>query len=64
MAVKKGINGIAKKGLTRGKNLGDDGPKVGLQGGATGAPKGVSDAAKKKIGKGLAKRNYEVGRGK
>ena len=28
MSFKSGANGIEKKGKTKGKNLGDDGPKV------------------------------------
>jgi hypothetical protein len=55
-------DGIEKKGHTKGKNYGNDGPKQGIQGGATSAPKGVSSDAMKKVGRGLAKRNYQMGR--
>ena len=55
-------NGIESKGKTKGRNLGNDGPKVAIQGGGTGAPKGVSDASKKKLGRGLAKVAYETGK--
>jgi len=55
-------NGIESKGKTKGKNLGNDGPKVGLQGGGTGSPKGVSSAEQKAVGRGLAKRNNQVGK--
>jgi hypothetical protein len=51
---KKSADGIAKKGKTEGKNLGDSGPKVmGLEA----KPKmgGKDQNVMKKIGRGLAK---------
>jgi hypothetical protein len=51
---KKSADGIAKKGKTEGKNLGDNGPKVmGLEG----KPKmgGKDQMDMKKMGRGLAK---------
>jgi hypothetical protein len=51
---KKSADGIAKKGKTEGKNLGDSGPKVmGLEG----KPKmgGKDQMDMKKMGRGLAK---------
>lgn len=56
MAYKRGADGITKKGKTEGKNLGDSGPTVGIEGGK--GKKGastVSSAAMKKMGRNLAR---------
>ena len=57
MAYKKGADGITKSGKTKGKNLGDDGPTVGIENGpkATGSKGGKTNADMKKMGRGLAK---------
>jgi hypothetical protein len=62
--AKSNIDGIATKGKTSCKNYGNDGPKKGLEGGGTGAPKGVSTAALKKVGHGIARLNNQMKRGK
>ena len=36
MGFKSGADGVAKQGKTKGKNLGDSGPSVGIQKGAKG----------------------------
>jgi hypothetical protein len=61
---KKSADGIAKKGKTDGKNLGDSGPKVmGLHGGIKTA--GVKNMDLKTMGRGLAKiKNQKAGRGR
>jgi hypothetical protein len=61
---KSGADGVAKKGKTEGKNLGDSGPKVmGLKGGLKTA--GVKNLDLKKMGRGLAKiKNQKAGRGR
>jgi hypothetical protein len=61
---KSGADGVAKKGKTDGKNLGDSGPKVmGLKGGIKTA--GVKNMDLKKMGRGLAKvKNQKAGRGR
>jgi hypothetical protein len=61
---KKGADGVAKKGKTEGKNLGDSGPKVmGLKGGTKTA--GVKNMDLKTMGRGLAKiKNQKAGRGR
>jgi hypothetical protein len=61
---KSGADGVAKKGKTEGKNLGDSGPKVmGLKGGIKTA--GVKNMDLKKMGRGLAKiKNQKAGRGR
>lgn len=56
MAYKRGADGITKKGKTEGKNLGDSGPTVGIQGGK--GKKGASTVtgeAMRKFGRNLAR---------
>ena len=59
MGFKSGADGITKQGKTKGKNLGDTGPSVGIQAGAKGA-KGKMGGGKTneqmlKLGRGMAK---------
>ena len=54
MAYKRNADGIAKKGKTKGKNLGNDGAKVlGMKGGKKAA--GVSSESMKSMGRNLAR---------
>ena len=56
MGYKKAADGITKQGKTEGKNLGNDGPTVGIQSGK--GKKGassVTSAAMKKYGRNLAR---------
>ena len=57
MAYKSGADGVAKKGKTDGKNLGNDGAHVGIEKGPkhSGSRGGKSNADMKKMGRGLAK---------
>lgn len=57
MAFKSAADGVAKKGKTEGKNLGDTGPTVGVSKGPKhgGSKGGKSNADMKKMGRGLAK---------
>ena len=57
MAYKKGADGVTKTGKTKGKNLGDTGPTVGIEKGpkATGSKGGKTNADMKKMGRGMAK---------
>ena len=57
MAYKSGADGVAKKGKTEGKNLGNSGPSVGIENGpkSSGSKGGKSNADMKKMGRGLAK---------
>ena len=57
MAYKSGADGVAKKGKTDGKNLGDTGPNVAIETGpkSTGSKGGKTNADMKKLGRGLAK---------
>jgi len=57
MAYKSGADGIAKKGKTEGKNLGNSGPTAKIENGpkATGSKGGKTNLDMKKMGRGLAK---------
>ena len=55
MAYTRAADGIASKGKTKGKNLGDSGPSVGIQTGGKGGNGGKTDADMLKLGRGLAK---------
>ena len=57
MAFKKAADGITKQGKTKGKNLGDDGAKIGIEKGpkSSGSKGGKTNADMKKMGRGLAK---------
>jgi len=57
MAFKSAADGITKKGKTKGRNLGDDGAKVGIQNGpkASGSKGGKTNADMKTMGRNLAK---------
>lgn len=57
MAYTRAADGVAKQGKTAGKNLGNDGPSIGIQNGpkATGSKGGKTNADMKKLGRGLAK---------
>ena len=56
MAFTRAADGIAKKGKTKGKNYGDTGPSVGIQGGpARGSNVGKTNANMKTMGRNLAK---------
>ena len=57
MAYKSAADGITKKGKTKGRNLGDDGARVGIQNGpkSAGSKGGKTNADMKKMGRNLAK---------
>lgn len=57
MAYTKAADGVAKQGKTKGKNLGNDGAKVGIEKGPkhSGSRGGKTNADMKKMGRGLAK---------
>jgi len=55
MAFRKSADGIAKKGKTEGKNLGDSGPTVAIQKGGKGGKGGKTDADMLSMGRNLAK---------
>ena len=58
MAFTRSADGVAKKGKTAGKNLGDTGPNKGIQSGGKGSGSvhgGKTDADMLKMGRGMAK---------
>ena len=57
MGFKRAADGIAKQGKTKGRNLGDSGPTVGIEKGpkSTGSKGGKKNTDMKKMGRGLAK---------
>ena len=55
MAFRKAADGIAKQGKTKGRNLGDDGPKVAIQNGPAKHTVGKLNKDMKTMGRGLAK---------
>jgi len=56
MSFKSGADGVTKQGKTKGKNLGDSGPTVGIQSGkgSKGAST-VTSLSMKKLGRNLAR---------
>lgn len=59
MAFTRSADGIAKKGKTEGKNLGDSGPAVGMMSGGKGKAKGVTGEAMRKVGRNMARANNQ-----
>ena len=57
MGYKRAADGVAKKGKTEGKNLGNDGPSVGIEKGPkhSGSRGGKRNIDMKTMGRGLAK---------
>jgi hypothetical protein len=55
MAFRKSADGVAKKGKTEGKNLGDSGPTAGMMHGGKGKGKGKTNTDMKTMGRNLAK---------
>lgn len=60
MTYRKAADGVTKTGKTKGKNLGDSGPTVGIQKskGSKGAST-VTGAEMKKVGRNLARANNQ-----
>lgn len=56
MGFKKAADGVTKQGKTKGKNLGDSGPSVGVQKGGKGkGSKTVTNEGLKAAGRNLAR---------
>ena len=55
MAYKRAADGVAQRGKTEGKNLGDTGPSVSIQKGPGAGNKGKTNADMLKLGRNLAK---------
>jgi hypothetical protein len=55
MGFKRAADGVAQQGKTKGKNLGDDGKKVGIETGPAKRTVGKTNANMKRMGRNLAK---------
>ena len=57
MAYTRAADGITKQGKTKGKNLGDSGPSVGITSGAksSGGAKTPTGEAMRKVGRNMAR---------
>ena len=57
MGFKRAADGITKQGKTKGRNLGDSGPTVGIENGPkhSGSKGGKKNTDMKTMGRGLAK---------
>ena len=66
MGYKSGADGVTKKGKTKGRNLGDSGPSVGIESGAKGGKGslrgGKTNEAMKSMGRNMAKVAAQRGR--
>ena len=64
MAYRSAADGIVKKGKTKGKNLGDDGAKKGIDGDVAkgGKAKTVKSIDMKKMGRNLARAKNQGGK--
>lgn len=58
MAFTRSADGIAQKGKTKGKNLGDSGPTVGIQNGKKKSG-GVTGKAMRAVGRNMARANNQ-----
>ena len=56
MAYRSAADGVTKSGRTKGKNLGDSGPTVGIETGkGSKGAKSVTSMAMKKVGRNMAR---------
>jgi ketol-acid reductoisomerase len=56
MTFKKAADGVTKQGKTKGKNLGDSGPNVGIQSGkGSKGARTVTSASMKAVGRNMAR---------
>lgn len=61
MTFRKAADGITKQGKTKGKNLGDSGPSMGIQKGGK-KSLGVTGKAMRAVGRNMARANNQRGR--
>jgi hypothetical protein len=60
MGYKSAADGVTKSGKTKGKNLGDTGPNIGIEGGkGKSGASSVTSAAMKKVGRNMARANNQ-----
>jgi hypothetical protein len=63
MSFKKDADGITRKGKTVGKNYGDTGPTLGIEGGkGKKGARSVTSASMKAVGRNMARANNQRGR--
>lgn len=63
MGYKSGADGVTKSGKTKGKNLGDSGPTVGIQSAKSSkGAKTVTGMEMRKVGRNMARANNQRGR--
>mgnify|MGYP006303197085 CR=1 FL=1 len=63
MGFKSAADGVTKKGKTKGKNLGDSGPSIGVQKGGKGkGSKSVTNEALKSMGRNMARAANQKGK--
>jgi hypothetical protein len=60
MTFKREADGIAKKGKTEGKNLGNSGPIQKEMMGGKGKAKGVTGEAMREVGRNMARANNQM----
>jgi hypothetical protein len=58
MGYKSAADGVTQSGKTKGKNLGDDGKAIGIEGGKAKSGGGLN-AAMKKVGRNMARANNQ-----
>ena len=58
MAYKSAADGVTQSGKTKGRNLGDTGPTIGIEGAKAKAGSGLN-AAMKKVGRNMARANNQ-----
>jgi len=61
MSFKSGADGVTKQGKTKGKNLGDTGPSIGVQKGGK-KSMGVTNDSLKAMGRNMARAANQRGR--
>jgi hypothetical protein len=60
MGYKSAADGVTKSGKTKGKNLGDSGKEIGIEGGkGKSGAKSVTSEAMRKVGRNLARANNQ-----
>jgi len=65
MSFKSGADGVTKKGKTKGKNLGDSGPSIGIESGPKKGPQKLGNSMKA-VGRNMARAMLQksAGRGR
>jgi len=62
MGYRSAADGVTKTGRTKGKNLGDSGPSIGIESGkGSKGARTVTSEAMKKVGRNMARANNQKG---